>query len=106
MSDSQETPSPPASVRIPESLTTKLYRDAQAEKFGLSPPAYAAVLEEVAVKYLPTDANHSELLEFINGLRHQELALARACALGIESAWETFLTRYREKLYTAAYTVV
>ena len=36
----------------------------------------------------------------------EELALARACALGSEIAWEIFLTRYREKLFSAAHTVV
>jgi RNA polymerase sigma-70 factor (ECF subfamily) len=30
------------------------------------------------------------------------LALARACAAGENSAWEIFLTRYREKLYLSA----
>jgi RNA polymerase sigma-70 factor (ECF subfamily) len=32
----------------------------------------------------------------------EELALARACAAGNNSAWEVFLTRYREKLYLSA----
>jgi RNA polymerase sigma-70 factor (ECF subfamily) len=35
-------------------------------------------------------------------LRVEELALARACAAGHNSAWEIFLTRYREKLYQSA----
>ena len=35
-------------------------------------------------------------------LRIDELALARACAAGKNSAWEIFLTRYREKLYLSA----
>jgi len=38
---------------------------------------------------------------FLN-LRVEELALARACAAGNNSAWELFLTRYREKLYLSA----
>ena len=32
--------------------------------------------------------------------------LARGCAIGNESAWEIFLTRYREKLYNAAHSIV
>src|SRR5262249_52398380 len=35
-------------------------------------------------------------------LRVEELVLARACAAGNEHAWETFLIRYREKLYDMA----
>jgi RNA polymerase sigma-70 factor (ECF subfamily) len=31
-----------------------------------------------------------------------ELALARACAAGVNSAWEVFLTKFREKLYLSA----
>jgi RNA polymerase sigma-70 factor (ECF subfamily) len=38
-------------------------------------------------------------------LRLEELAMARACARGNEAAWEVFLTRYREKLYGAAYSI-
>jgi RNA polymerase sigma-70 factor (ECF subfamily) len=32
-------------------------------------------------------------------LKIEELVLARACAAGNERAWETFMVRYREKLY-------
>ena len=32
--------------------------------------------------------------------------MARACALGNETAWEIFLTRYREKLFNAAHSIV
>jgi RNA polymerase sigma-70 factor (ECF subfamily) len=35
-------------------------------------------------------------------LRVEELALARACSTGNNSAWELFLARYREKLYLSA----
>jgi RNA polymerase sigma-70 factor (ECF subfamily) len=39
---------------------------------------------------------------FLLSLRVDELALARACAAGENSAWEIFLTKYREKLYLSA----
>ena len=44
----------------------------------------------------------SQLRAFFLSLRVDELALARACAAGNNSAWEIFLTRYREKLYLSA----
>ncbi len=44
----------------------------------------------------------SEARSFFLSLRIDELALARACAAGENSAWEIFLTRYREKLYLSA----
>ena len=47
-------------------------------------------------------ASAGELRTFFLSLRVDELALARACAAGNNSAWEIFLTRFREKLYLAA----
>ena len=35
-------------------------------------------------------------------MKLEELALARACAAGHDSAWQVFLTRYRTKLYDIA----
>jgi RNA polymerase sigma-70 factor (ECF subfamily) len=40
-----------------------------------------------------------------SGLHLQELVLARACAAGNEAAWEAFLLRSREKLYSAAHHI-
>jgi RNA polymerase sigma-70 factor (ECF subfamily) len=105
MSGSQETATRPATIHIPDSLAAQLHREAGAEKFGLTPRAFADVLQEVAGKYLPATASPSEVSGFVTHLRVEELALARACALGNETAWENFLTRYREKLYHAAYSI-
>jgi len=44
-------------------------------------------------------------LEFLASIRARDLALARACAMGNEQAWEVFLTEYRETLYSAAYAI-
>jgi len=71
-------------------------------KLGLSRDSFAAILCGVAAKYLPAEASESEARVFLLALRVDELALARACAAGDNSAWEIFLTRYREKLYLAA----
>ena len=68
--------------------------------------AFADILQEVASKYLPATAEPSEVADFLTHLRVEELALARACALGSETAWEIFLTRYREKLFNAAHSIV
>ncbi len=84
MSGSQETATRPTKIDIPESLAVQLYREAGAEKFGLTPQAFAGVLQEVAAKYLPATAGPSEVSDFLTHLRVEELALARACALGNE----------------------
>ncbi len=106
MSGSQETATRPTRINIPESLAARLHREAGAEKLALTPQAFAGALQEVAAKYLPAAASPSEVSNFLTHLRVEELALARACALGSEIAWEIFLTRYREKLYGAAHSLV
>jgi len=106
MSGSQETATRPTKIHIPDSLSARLHREAEAEKYGLTQQAFAAVLQEVATKYLPATAGPSEVSDFLTHLRVEELALARACALGNEAAWEIFLTRYREKLFNAAHSIV
>jgi RNA polymerase sigma-70 factor (ECF subfamily) len=106
MRGSQETATRPAKINIGESLAAQLHREAGAEKFGLTLAAFSVVLEEVASKYLPATAMASEVSSFLTHLRLEELALARGCALGSESAWEIFLTRYREKLFGAAHSMV
>jgi RNA polymerase sigma-70 factor (ECF subfamily) len=64
--------------------------------------SFAAILCDVATKYLPAGNTEAEARTFLLTLRVEELALARACAAGNNSAWELFLTRYREKLYLSA----
>jgi RNA polymerase sigma-70 factor (ECF subfamily) len=64
------------------------------------------MLREVAAKHLPATAAPTEIANFLTHLKVEELALARGCAGGSETAWELFLTRYREKLYSAAYSMV
>ncbi len=105
MSSSQQTATCPAIAAIPESVSAKLYRQAGAVRFGLALQDLASILEEIAARYLPADAGQSEVLEFLTNLRVEELALARGCARGNEAAWEIFLNRYREKLYTAAHSI-
>jgi RNA polymerase sigma-70 factor (ECF subfamily) len=63
--------------------------------------AFEAVLEQVAVKYVP-QATSRQKLEFWRDLKLEELVLARACAAGHDIAWQAFLTRFREKLYDIA----
>ena len=83
-----------------ESVITELYE--KSGNSGLSREQFAAILNEVAAKYLPADASARETAELYASLRVEELALARACAAGQERAWEIFMARYREKLYDIA----
>lgn len=93
----------PASLQSAVSeLLGELQTQSECEKIGLSRDSFAAILCDVAAKYLPASCSHSEARTFLLSLRVEELALARACAAGHNAAWEIFLTRYREKLYQSA----
>ncbi len=83
-----------------ESMITELYE--KSGNSGLSRQQFGVVLSEVAAKYLPANASAREAAELYASLRVEELALARACAAGLERAWATFMARYREKLYDIA----
>ena len=99
----------PASAAV-QSAVTELLADLHAksgcEKLGLTRESFSAILCDVATKYLPVGATLAEARTFLLTLRVEELALARACAAGNNSAWEVFLTRYREKLYQSALRIV
>jgi RNA polymerase sigma-70 factor (ECF subfamily) len=83
-------------------LLAELHDKTGCEKIGLARESFAVTLCEVATKYLPASATHADARSFLLALRIEELALAQACAAGNNSAWELFLTRYREKLYQSA----
>jgi RNA polymerase sigma-70 factor, ECF subfamily len=83
-------------------LLAELHAKSGCEKIGLARESFAAILCDVATKYLPAGASRAEACTFLRTLRIEELALAQACAAGNNSAWELFLTRYREKLYQSA----
>jgi RNA polymerase sigma-70 factor (ECF subfamily) len=84
------------------SLTASLYERSGAAKVGLAKDRFCAILEEVAVKYLPQTASVHDRQELFSSLKVEDLALAHACAEGSEKAWEVFMLRFREKLYDIA----
>ena len=47
-------------------------------------------------------AQEQEIKAYLDTLNAPDLMLACACRSGISSAWEEFITRYRQKLYVAA----
>ncbi len=85
-----------------EPVVANLYQKSGGAAFGLSHEQFAAILKEIGAKYAPPGATPGELLGLFGSLRVEDLALARACALGNEKAWEVFLTRFRVKLYDIA----
>lgn len=85
-----------------EQAVRGLHSASGGEKFGLDFEQFRVILERIAAKYLPLGSTAAAICDFYHTLRIEELALARACAAGNEAAWDTFLSRYREKLYDMA----
>src|SRR6185437_9047757 len=76
----------------------ELFVKSRAEEFAFTPPDFLGLLKEVTAKH----GAGARVEDFCVMLRVEDLVLARACAAGNERAWETFLLRFREKLYDVA----
>jgi RNA polymerase sigma-70 factor (ECF subfamily) len=83
-------------------LLADLHAKSGCEKIGLTRESFSVILCEVGSKHATATTSETEIRTFFLSLRIDELALARACAAGVNSAWEIFLTRFREKLYLSA----
>ena len=97
----------PENRLLPEELGEELWRAAGAELVEVSRVEFADALETIGARdnfgidpEKQADARQRET--FWRGLHLKELALARGCALGSESAWRRFLAQYREPLTRAA----
>jgi RNA polymerase sigma-70 factor (ECF subfamily) len=89
-----------SSPQIPAALFEELWLTSQAEAVQLSRSEFAAKLTMVGAKRnhgLSNEAVPStmDVESFFRALHLPDLALAHACALGREVAWERFLTLYR-----------
>jgi RNA polymerase sigma-70 factor (ECF subfamily) len=92
---------------IPQDLAERLWRTAEGSACGISPQEFANILDSVGKRCnhgLPTgiDPSPTQKLEFYSALRLAELALAHACAMGCEIAWERLLSQYRNSVTQAA----
>src|SRR5208282_2720994 len=92
---------------LPEMLGEELWRAASAEMVELSKAEFAEALETIGAKDNfgldpGKQANERQREIFWRALHLEELAIARGCALGRESAWRRFLAQYREQLTRAA----
>ena len=113
------TPSQPVAISsaseapaeaIPDALLQSLWQEADAEHCGLSRADFKAILLAIGARQnygQPSGATPSaeQQAAFLRNLRLSDLALARACALGNEHAWERFLALYRQPLTRAAIAI-
>jgi RNA polymerase sigma-70 factor (ECF subfamily) len=92
---------------LPEMLGDELWRTSGAALLELTKAEFAEALETIGAKDnfgLDPEKHASERQReiFWRALHLEELAIARGCALGRESAWRRFLAQYREQLTRAA----
>jgi RNA polymerase sigma-70 factor, ECF subfamily len=95
---------------IPAALFEELWVGSQAETVQLSRSEFAAKLIALGAKRnygLPNEAEPKavDVASFFRAVHLPDLALAHACALGREVAWERFLTLYRKPLTEAAIAI-
>jgi RNA polymerase sigma-70 factor (ECF subfamily) len=95
---------------LPLGLIHELWCVAEAEASGLTIEEFANALASVGAKVnhgLPSGVlpNSAQKLAFFRSLHLSELALAHACVLGREAAWERFLRQYRAPLTQAAIAI-
>jgi len=97
----------PEKRHLPEMLGEELWRVAGSELVEVSRAEFPEALETIGARDNygldpEKQANESQRETFWRGLHLEELAIARGCALGRESAWRRFLAQYREPLTRAA----
>lgn len=80
------------------------------EKWGISRAEFEAALERSAgcrFTGFSNDAPSDKQVEtYLESLHARDLALARACSLGNEAAWDFFVAEYRQELYRTARAIV
>jgi RNA polymerase sigma-70 factor, ECF subfamily len=100
------TPAP----QIPTALFEELWAASQAEAVQLNRSEFATKLTALGTKHnygLPSGSipGVSDISSFFRALHLPDLALAQACALGREEAWQRFFTLYRTPLTEAAVAI-
>jgi RNA polymerase sigma-70 factor (ECF subfamily) len=86
---------------IPEALAAVLHREARADRWSVPLPAFATALAASAER-AASGAPPRDPEPYFRGLHLEDLALACACNLGHEAAWEHFIREYRPVLYRSA----
>ena len=92
---------------LPETLGEELWRVSGAKLVEVSKAEFAEALETIGARDNfgldpGKQANDWQREMFWRALHLEELAIARGCALGRESAWRRFLEQYREQLTRSA----
>ena len=91
-------------ARVIAAFCNERYDACGARTFGFTHERLVGFVEDAASKW-NQNSSSDELEKFLSSFRLDELVLTRACAAGINEAWDRFLSRYRAVLYNAAYKI-
>ena len=93
--------SPADSLAQHEAAIARLYQSTGAGRWGLSQSQFADAVAQSVARSAP-GATDPSLAKFLGSLHARDLALAAACRLGMDAAWDDFMAGYRAVLYDAA----
>src|SRR2546430_7526957 len=90
-----------------EELVLRLHEEARAARWGLEVEVFSTALERAVRKRMnQSGLSIAQREEFLSTLHLEDLALAQACAAGLETAWEFFVETYRPYLRSAAAAIL
>jgi RNA polymerase sigma factor (sigma-70 family) len=88
-------------------MVESLFLQAEAPAWGLTLERFQRSLEISAQRQFTSASPGIETVQrYLTTLHLKDLALACACAEGIEPAWEYFVATYRQYIYSAAAAVI
>jgi len=88
---------------LPDALVERLYADADAARWPAPVQAFRDALAASAGKaFADRTPDRGELERYLRGLHLADLALACACAAGVDAAWEHLMREHRPAMYRAA----
>ena len=88
---------------VPAGEARRLWQRSGAQRWGLAEPDFAAALERSAAsRFGSATPADSDVGAYLDALHHEDLALAAACALGLDAAWEHFVREFRPVLLRVA----
>jgi RNA polymerase sigma factor (sigma-70 family) len=88
---------------LSSSVVQRLYARSQATRWGLTLDQFQRSLEaSVAHEFGGRNPAPGDVERYLSALHLDDLALAAACAAGLDAAWDHFVVEYRPALYRAA----
>ena len=88
---------------VSDAAIDRLFADAEAARWGVSREVFADAVRRAMAKLVRGSPSRGERPDAIVAAVHgRDLALALACAEGVDAAWDHFVRTYRPELYRAA----